>query len=183
MPIPIRHRAFNLLVLSLILAGCAAETTAVQPDRVFTLVGTLGAARWTSPDVPGSTQTRPGTTLPAFLVCETEEGNSEVKAAAVVDRGTLTLRGDGTTRLELATGTWWRAGQVTGGSGGSISEFGRWTEPTPGRIHLNGFSTVVFNAPLQYTEAGSGLATMTFACPGVSSTASVTPELLFSRTR
>ena len=181
MPTLIRRSAFNPLVLSLILAGCAAEPTAVRTDRVFTLVGTLGAARWTSADVPGSTETRPGTTLPAFLVCETEDGDPQMKAAAVVDRGTLTLRGDGTSELELTAGTWWKAGAVIGGSGGTISELGRWTEPTPGTITLSGFSTVAFNAPLQYTDAGGGLTAMTFECPGGSSTASVTPQLVFSR--
>ena len=181
MPTRIRNTAFNPIVLSLILAGCTAEITAVQTDRVFTLVGTLGAERWTSADVPGSTETRPGTTLPAFLVCETEGGDSQAKSAAVIDRGTLTLHGDGTSRLELTAGTWWRTGTATGGSGGTISEFGRWTEPTPGTIHLSGFATAVFNAPLHYTEIGSGLTAMTFACPGGSSTASLTPQLVFSR--
>ena len=180
MLIRIRRSAFNPLVLSLILAGCATDITAVQPDRVFTLVGTLDVARWTSIDVPGSTEIRPGTTLPAYLVCAPEEGDSQAKAAAVVDRGTLTLRGDGTSELELTAGTWWRSGAVTGGSGGSISEFGRWTEPTPGTIHLNGFATAVFSAPLRYTDTGSGLTAMTFACPGGSSTASLTPQLVFS---
>ena len=183
MPIRIRRAAFNPLVLSLILAGCSAEITDVQTDRVFTLVGTAGAARWTSADVPGSTETRPGTTLPAFLVCETDDGISEAKAAAVIDRGTLTLRGDGTANLELTAGTWWRAGSVSGGSSRTISESGRWTEPTPGTIHLNGFATVALNAPFQYTELGSGLTAMTFACPGGSNTVSLRPELVFSRTR
>ena len=181
MPIRIRHSAVNPLVFSLILGGCAGEPTAVQPDRVFTLVGTLGVARWTSADVPGSTEARPGTTLPAFLVCETENADPQAKAAAVVDRATLTLRGDGTSELELTSGTWWRAGETTGGSGGTISEVGRWTEPTAGTIHLTGFSTAVFNAPLQYTDAGGGLTAMTFKCPGGSSAASLTPQLVFSR--
>ena len=183
MPIRINRSAFIPLTLSLFLAGCAAEITTVQPDRVFTLVGTLGAPRWTSVDVPSSTETRPGTTLPAFLVCETADGDTQARAAAVVDRGTLTLRPNGTSRLELTTGTWWRTGASTGGSGGTISELGRWTELAPGTIHLSGFATAVFNAPLQYTELGGGLTAMTFACPGGSSTASLTPQLVFSRAR
>lgn len=178
----IRRNACIPLFLSLILAGCAAEFTAVQTDRVFTLVGTLGAPRWTSPDVPGSTVTRPGTTLPAFLVCET--GNdSQLRAAAVIDRGTLTLRGDGTSELELGAGAWWSSDGVIGGSGSSVSEFGRWTEPTPGTIHLSGFTTVGFKGPFQYTESGSGLVAMTVPCPSVSSAVSLTPELVFSRVR
>ena len=181
MPIRIRPSTFHPLILSLVLAGCGVETTTVSTDRVFTLVGTLGAARWTSVDVPGSTESRPGTTLPAFLVCKTEEGDADVKAAAVVDRGTLTLYGDGTSRLELTAGTWWRAGVVAGGSGRAISEFGRWVEPAPGTIQLSGFPTAAFNSPLQYTEAGSGLTAMTFECPGVSSALSLTSQLVFSR--
>ena len=50
-----------------------------------------------------------------------------------------------------------------------------------GTITLSEFSTVAFNAPLQYTDAGGGLTSMTFECPGVSSTASLTPQLVFSR--
>ena len=183
MPLPICRSALNSLVLSLILAGCTADVTAAPTERVFSLVGTLGAARWTSVDVPGSTETRPGTTLPAFLVCETDDGDSQAKAAAVIDRGTLTLREDGSSELELTAGTWWTTGAVVGGSGRTLSEFGRWSEPTPGTIHLSGFATAVFDAPLQYTEIGSGLTTMTFECPGASSTASLTPELVFTRTR
>ena len=183
MKIQIRNSAVNLVAVVLILAACAAEITTVPTDRVFTLVGTLGAERWTSIDVPGSTEPRPGTTLPAFLVCRTSEGDSQAKAAAVVDRGILTLRGDGTSRLELTAGTWWRNGAVVGGSGGTISEFGRWSEPTPGTIHLSGFVTVAFKAPFHYTEAGSGLTSMTFSCPGGSGTESLTPELVFSRAR
>ena len=183
MPIRIRHRTLNPLILSLVLAGCAAEPTALPTDRVFNLVGTLGAARWTSVDVPGSTETRPGTTLPAFFVCETSGGDAQAKAAAVIDRATLTLHADGTTRFELTSGTWWRAAATSGGSGGTISEFGRWTEPTPGTIHLSGFATVAFNAPFRYTETGSGLTAMTFACPGGSSTAVLTPELVFTTSR
>jgi hypothetical protein len=174
-------RAALALSTSLLLAGCTTETTEVQPDRVYTLVGTLGAPRWTSADVPGSTETRQGTTLPAFLVCQSEEPDSEVKAAAVVDRGTLTLRADGTAKVELTSGTWYKAGGVTGGSGGPIAEFGRWTEAQPGTIQLNGFTTIAFSAPLQVTETGSALTTMTFECPGASGIASVAPQLVFSR--
>ncbi len=182
MPLRTLHSAFTRVVFSLILTGCASEITDVHPDRVFTLVGTLGAERWMSADVPGSTETRPGTTLPAFLVCESDDGVVGAKAAAVVDRGTLTLHGDGAARLELTAGTWWRAGTVIGGSGRTISELGRWTEPTRGTIQLSGFATVVFDTPLQYTETGGGLTAMTFQCPGGSSTASLTPELVFSLT-
>lgn len=183
MLIRIRRSAYILLALSLTLAGCTGEITAVRPHRVFTLVGTLGAERWTSVDVPGSTVTRPGTTLPAFLVCEAEDGDTQLKAAAIVDRGTLTLQSDGTSRLELTAGTWWTDGAAAGATGGTISELGRWTEPTPGTIHLSGFATAIFNAPFQYTESGSGLTSMTFACPGRSSTESLTPELVFSQVR
>ena len=182
MPIRISRRVCSLLALSLILAGCASEITDVPADRVFALVGTLGAPRWTSADVPGSTETRQGTTLPAFLVCETASSDPEAKAAAI-DRGTLTLRGDGTADIELTAGTWWRNGVTSGGSGGTISESGRWTEPTPGTIHLSGFATVAFNAPFQHTELGSGLTTMVFSCPGGSSTASLAPQLVFRRAR
>lgn len=183
MSIQFRRTAFRSLASALLLAGCTAEPTEVETVRVFTLVGTLGAARWTSVDVPGSTETRPGTTLPAFLVCSTDDTSSQVKAAAVVDRATLTLHADGTSKLELTAGTWWQSGAVVGGSGGSISEFGRWTESQPGTIQLSGFSTVAFNAPFQYTEAGGGLTAITFACPGVSSAASLTPQLMFTRTQ
>ena len=183
MTLRIRRHTLNPLLFTLMLAGCANEITNVAPDRVFTLIGTLGAERWTSADVPGSTETRPGTTLPAFLICETETGDSQAKAAAVIDRGILTLRADGTSHLELTTGTWWRAGVVSGASGETISESGRWTEPTPGTIHISGFTTVAFRAPFRYTEIGGGLTKMTFGCPGTSVTESVTPELVFSRVR
>jgi hypothetical protein len=182
MKIRIRTDARKPLLFALILAGCGGDITNVHTDRVFTLVGTLGAERWTSVEVPGSTETRPGTTLPAFLVCGMETGDSHAKAAVVVDRGTLTLHGDGTSKLELTTGTWWRVGGLMGSSGQTIAEFGRWTEPTPGTINLSGFTTIAFNAPLHYTEIGSGLTEMTFACPGASTTGSLTPQLVFSRT-
>lgn len=183
MLIRIFSTSLNPLVLSLLLAGCAADPTAVRADRTFTLVGTLGVARWTSADVPGSTESRPGTTLPAFLVCATESADAHVKAAAVIDRAALTLHADGTARFDLTSGTWWKDGLATGGSGGTISEYGRWSEPTPGTIQLTAFATVAFSAPLRYTEAGSGLTAMTFACPGASSTATLTPELVFSIAR
>ncbi len=183
MPIRLPLCAFIPVIFSLLLAGCASDITDVQADRVFTLVGTLGAARWTSVDVPGSTETRPGTTLPAFLVCEAEDGSSQAKAAAIIDRGTLTLRADGSAHLELTAGTWWRAGTVSGSSSRTTSELGRWTESESGTIHLSGFTTVTFHAPFQYTELGSGLTAMMFDCPGGSSTASLTPQLVFSQAR
>ena len=175
---PIVSTARRAVVLAFGLAACA-EPTVVQTDRVFILVGTQGAARWNSPDVPGSLKTRPGTTLPAFLVCETENAQVPTWAAAVVDRGTLRLHDDGTSRLELTAGTWWKTHATNGGSGGPISEYGRWTELTRGTIHLSGFTTIAFDAPLQYTELGNGLTSMTFECPGVSSATTLTSELIF----
>ena len=176
---PTLHSSAAAVVLFLTLAGCAGEPTAVTTTRVFTLTGTLGVPRWNSVDVPGSTETRPGTTLPAFLVCATEDG-AQARAAAVIDRGALTLLSDGTAKLELTAGTWWSVGLSSGGSGGSITEFGRWSEATPGTIHLSGFTTAAFDAPLQYTEAGA-LTAMTFECPGVSTTPRLTSELTFNR--
>ena len=183
MPIRIRPATFFPLVLSLAVAGCGDEITVRTNDRVFTLVGTLNAARWNSHEVPGSTESRPGTTLPAFLVCETAADASQAKAAAVIDRGVLTLHEGGTATLELTTGTWWKAEGATGASGGSVSEFGRWAERSPGTIDLSGFTTVLFNAPLRYTEAGSAVTPMTLDCPGLSSTRGVSPDLVFNRTR
>ena len=144
-------------------------------------MGTLGVPRWSSDEVPGSTETRPGTTLPAFLVCETGDGNALTRAAAVIDRGVLTLHGDGTARLDLTSGTWWSTGGSSGASGGSNSEFGRWTEETRGTIELGGFATARFDTPLQYTESGAALTAMTFECPGVSTTPRLAPELIFTR--
>lgn len=165
------------------LLGCANEPTVPPSTRAFTLVGTLGVPRWNSDEVPGSTETRPGTTLPAFLVCETADGNTLTRAAAVIDRGVLTLHGDGTARLDLTSGTWWSTGGSSGASGGSISEFGRWTEENRGTIQLTGFTTARFDAPLQYTEMGAAQTVMTFECPGASAVPSLRPELVFSLTK
>jgi hypothetical protein len=182
MPIPARlsRTPLLLLALSFLLTGCAAESTSVPADRVFDLIGTQGHARWTTADVPGSTETRPGMTLPAFLVCGDDAAASGSRAAVVVDRGTLVLRANGTAELELTAGTWWQAGPVSGGTSGTIREFGRWTEPTAGTVQLSGFTTARFDAPLQHTELGSGLAAMSFACPSASGAVGVTPELVFS---
>ena len=41
---------------------------------------------------------------------------------------------------------------------------------------------MTFAAPLQYTELGSALTSATFECPGISSVASLTSELIFQQT-
>ncbi len=170
------------ILCTLAVVGCDTASTAVETPRSFVAIGATNATYWADTSVPGSLETREGTRLPMYFVCEVP-GEASARAAAVLTEAAIALYDNGSAQLNVTVGTWMRREGTVASTGGTISRQGNWSEDEAGHVTLSGFNLPGLGNELQYTELGNAQLSLAMSCPSGTATASVTPTLTLSRTQ